>query len=184
MNPSGVEIDLAALRFNIHSEFTPLMPTNDSLTKPTNQDRGRSGFGPDLNPVSPGRPRSLSSHMAAMVGGVGEGVPEPRSMSCFVAKSRGRITFVRTAEIDWIETANNYVKLHVAGVTHLMRETMANVEGRLPPGRFLRISRSGIVNLERIRELQRLPNNGYAVVLKNGDLLSLSRGYRKKLHQL
>jgi two-component system LytT family response regulator len=65
-----------------------------------------------------------------------------------------------------------------------MRETMANVEARLPVGRFLRISRSAIVNLERMRELQRLPNNGYAIILKNGDQLSLSRGYRKRLRQV
>jgi two-component system LytT family response regulator len=94
------------------------------------------------------------------------------------------VIFVRAAEIDWIETANNYVKLHVADEVHLMRETMANVEARLPGDRFLRISRSAIVNLERMRELQRLPNNGYAVILKNGDHLSLSRGYRKKLRQV
>jgi two-component system LytT family response regulator len=160
------------------------MPTTNSLMGTTNQDRDRSGFGPDPKSVSPARRRSLVSHLAAMVSGVGEGVPEPRSMGCFVAKSRGRITFVRSAEIDWIETANNHVKLHVAGGAHLMRETLANVEARLPPGRFLRISRSAIVNLERIRELQRLPNNGYAIVLKNGDPLSLSRGYRKKVHRL
>jgi two-component system LytT family response regulator len=122
--------------------------------------------------------------LAALVSGVGQATIEHQPMDCFVAKSKGRVVFIRSAEIDWIETANNYIKLHVGEETHLMRETMANVQGRLPADRFLRISRSAIVNLERMRELQRLPNNGYEVILSNGDHLSLSRGYRKRLRQV
>jgi two-component system, LytTR family, response regulator len=159
------------------------MPTSNSTLESTLTDRSRSAFGPDPAAGSPANRLSLRKQLAALVSGVGQTTAETQPRDCFVAKSNGRVIFVRSAEIDWIETANNYVKLHVADETHLMRETMANVEAKLPTHRFLRISRSAIVNLERMRELQRLPNNGYAVILKNGDQLSLSRGYRKKLRQ-
>jgi two-component system LytT family response regulator len=125
----------------------------------------------------------LRRQLAALVSGIGQAATEPQPMDCFVAKSKGRVIFIRSTEIDWIETANNYVKVHTGEDVHLMRETMAHVEARLPADRFLRISRSAIVNLERMRELQRLPNNGYAVVLTNGDHLNLSRGYRKRLRR-
>ena len=131
----------------------------------------------------PGQRRSLRKQLAALVSGVGHSPAEPPPLDCFVAKSGGRVIFVRSAEIDWIETANNYVKLHVAGEVHLMRETMTNIEAQLPADQFLRISRSAIVNLERMREVRRLPNNGYAIILRNGSQLSLSRGCRKKLRQ-
>jgi two-component system LytT family response regulator len=159
------------------------MSTSNTLVEPPTQ-LNRSTLGPDSAVGASANRLSLRRHLAALVSGVGHPATEPQPLDCLVAKSKGRVIFVRAAEIDWIETANNYVKLHVANEVHLMRETMANVEARLPSDRFLRISRSAIVNLERMRELQRLPNNGYAVILKNGDHLSLSRGYRKKLRQI
>jgi two-component system LytT family response regulator len=159
------------------------MSTSNTLVEPTTESN-LSSLGPDSTIGTSANRLSLRRQLAALVSGVGRPATEPQPLDCFVAKSKGRVIFVRAAEIDWIETSNNYVKLHVANEVHLMRETMANVEARLPGDRFLRISRSAIVNLERMRELQRLPNNGYAVILKNGDHLSLSRGYRKKLCQV
>ncbi len=161
------------------------MQTSNSLFKSNVGEQSGSKLGPDHAAVIPPANRlSLRKQLAALVSGVGQTATEPQPMDCFVAKSKGRVIFIRSSEIDWIETANNYVKLHVGEETHLMRETMANVEAKLPVDRFLRISRSAIVNLERMRELQRLPNNGYAVILTNGDQLSLSRGYRKRLRQV
>ena len=91
--------------------------------------------------------------------------------------------FVRADEIDWIEAAGNYVKLHVGNDTHLFRETMNAVEARLDADLFFRIHRSHIVNMERIRELQPWFNGEYVVFLKNGTRLTLSRGYREKLQE-
>jgi len=71
-----------------------------------------------------------------------------------VIKSAARVFFLRVDEIDWVEAAGNYLKLHAGGEEHLLRETMGNLEARLDPTRFLRIHRSTIVNIERIRELQ------------------------------
>jgi len=109
--------------------------------------------------------------------------PEPPSQpDRLVVKSSGRIHFLRVDEIDWIDAAGNYVRLHVKGESHLFRETMNAIEQRLDGGRFVRIHRSHIVNIDRIKEL--LPGNGeHIVLLRNGVRLTLSRGYRDKLQQ-
>lgn len=100
-----------------------------------------------------------------------------------VVKSGGRVFFLRTDEIDWIEAAGNYVRLHLSSESHLFRETMNALEARLDPQRFVRIHRSRIVNIERIQELQPWFNGEYAVILRNGTKLTLSRGYREKLQE-
>jgi two-component system LytT family response regulator len=109
--------------------------------------------------------------------------PEPaQPPDRLVVKSGGRIFFVRTDEIDWIDAAGNYVRLHVKGEAYLFRETMTAIEARLDQSRFVRVHRSHIVNAERIKELQ--PDNGdYTVVLHSGARLPLSRGYRDKLQE-
>jgi two-component system, LytTR family, response regulator len=99
----------------------------------------------------------------------------------FVIKAGGRVFFVRGDEIDWIEAAGNYVKLHVGAESHLFRETMNALESRLDPDIFFRIHRSHIINIERVKELQPWFNGEYVVFLKNGTRLTLSRGYREKL---
>ena len=98
-----------------------------------------------------------------------------------VVKSGGRLFFLRADEIDWVEAAGNYVRLHVGSTAHLLRETMNAIEGRLDSEKFFRIHRSRIVNVERIQELQPWLNGEYAVLLRTGTRLTLSRGYREKL---
>jgi two-component system LytT family response regulator len=101
----------------------------------------------------------------------------------FVVKSGGRLVVIQTEDIEWIEAAGNYVRLHAAGATHLVRETMASVESRLDPQHFLRIHRSRIVNLQRVQELQPWVNGEYAVILQTGTRLALSRGCRERLQK-
>jgi two-component system, LytTR family, response regulator len=105
---------------------------------------------------------------------------QPRS-DRLVVKSGGRLFFLRADEIDWVEAAGNYVRLHVGQTSHLLRETMNAIESRLDPEKFFRIHRSRIVNMERIQELQPWLNGEYAVLLRTGTRLTLSRGYREKL---
>jgi two-component system LytT family response regulator len=109
--------------------------------------------------------------------------PSPHHLERFVIKSGGRVFFVRADEIDWIEAAGNYVKLHVGNDTHLFRETMNALESQLDPDTFYRIHRSHIVNIERVKELQPWFNGEYVVFLRNGTRLTLSRGYREKLQE-
>ena len=106
--------------------------------------------------------------------------PEPaQPPDRLVVKSGGRIFFIRTDEIEWVDAAGNYVRLHVKGEAHLFRETMSAMEARLDPGRFVRIHRSHIVNVDRIKEL--LPGTGdHAVILRSGVKLPLSRGYKDR----
>jgi two-component system LytT family response regulator len=99
-------------------------------------------------------------------------------------RSSGRVLFLKTDDIDWIEAADNYVSLHIGNESHLHRETMSALEDRLPPNKFLRISRSTIVNVDRIKELQPLFHGEYAVILRNGTRLTLSRSHRDKLNHL
>ena len=101
-----------------------------------------------------------------------------------VARVDGRVIFLRSTEIEWLEAEGNYVKLHVAGVAHLFRETLSALEADLPPDQFLRISRSVIVNLDSVRELQPLFYGDYAVLLRDGTKLTLSRTYRDRLEKL
>ena len=107
---------------------------------------------------------------------------QPRS-DRLVVKSGGRVFFLRTDEIDWIEAAGNYVRLHLGEESHLFRETMNRMESRLDSRRFVRIRRSRIVNTERVKELQPWFNGEHVVVLQNGTRLTLSRGYREKLQE-
>lgn len=101
-----------------------------------------------------------------------------------IVKTQGRVLLVKAEEVDWVEAADNYVTLHIGNEHHMMRETMTSLEGRLPPEKFMRISRSTIVNIERIKELQPMFHGEYIVLLKNGTKLTLSRGYRDKLNHL
>jgi two-component system LytT family response regulator len=98
-----------------------------------------------------------------------------------VIKSAGRIVFLRVEEIDWVEAADNYVRVHAGKESHLIRETLQSLEKRLDAAKFLRIHRSFLVNLDRIRELQPVFHGDYAVKLADGTELTLSRNYREKL---
>ena len=98
-------------------------------------------------------------------------------------RTPGHITFVRLQDVDWIEAADNYVCLHCGTETHVLRETMNSIEGRLPTSRFQRVHRSAIVNLDRIKELQPWFRGDYRILLQDGTHLTLSRSYREKLEE-
>lgn len=99
-------------------------------------------------------------------------------------RNDGRIRFVNVDEIDWIEAADNYVRIHTSGESHLLHSTMSGLEAKLDPREFLRIHRSAIVNVRRIRELHALFHGEYRIVLKNGSELTSGRSYRNRLQHL
>lgn len=101
-----------------------------------------------------------------------------------VVKSGGKVFFLKTDEVDWIEAAGNYVRLHAGGESHLLRETMSGIQKKLNPNQFIRIHRSTFVNIEQIKELQPWFHGEYVVILKEGTQLTLSRGYRNNLTDL
>ena len=150
----------------------------DYLLKPFGRDRFQQTLQHARAHVERRRAGDLGKRLMALVQDI---KPEPQRMDRLVVKSGGRVFFLRTDDIEWVEAAGNYVRLHLAADSHLFRETMNNMESRLDGQRFVRIHRSRIVNTDRIKELQPWFNGEYVVVLHNGTRLTLSRGYREKL---
>jgi two-component system LytT family response regulator len=100
-----------------------------------------------------------------------------------VIKSGGRVFFLDTDDIDWIEAEGNYVSVHTGKKSHLLRETISSLEAQLDPKKFLRIHRSSIVKIDRIKELQPWFHGEYRVILMDGTQLTLSRNYRENLQK-
>ena len=105
----------------------------------------------------------------------------PKAMERLAIKSVGEVCFVDVTEIDWIEAADYYACLHVAGKRHLLRRSLADLEKELDPGIFCRIHRSAIVNLNRVGRLQMSEDGESEVLLNGGAKLRLSRRYRKQM---
>jgi two-component system, LytTR family, response regulator len=101
--------------------------------------------------------------------------------SRLMVKSAGRVTILKTGEIDWIEAADYYACLHVGGKTHLLRRSLTELEGDLDALKFCRIHRSTIVNLDRVGEMRLDSHGEYEVVLRDGTKLRLSRSCREQL---
>jgi two-component system, LytTR family, response regulator len=98
-----------------------------------------------------------------------------------IVRSKGRVELLKVDEIDWIEADHNYLRIHVGKEVHMLRQSIGEFEGRFCPDTFLRIHRSLIVNVDRIRSLEACGYGEYLVVLQNGKNLPLSRSYRERL---
>jgi two-component system LytT family response regulator len=96
----------------------------------------------------------------------------------------GRVVFIKPEEIDWAETEGNYVRFHAGKKSYLLRETMNSTESRLAAKNFLRISRTHLVNLERIREWHPLFHGDSILILHDGTKFTVTRVYRKKFDQI
>lgn len=106
---------------------------------------------------------------------------EPKYLKRIAVKSAGGTIFVLTEEIDWISASGHYLELHIGNETLLIREKLSVIETKLDPQNFMRIHRSTIVNLDRIKSLHPMFNGDQLVILKNGRELNLSRNYYDKL---
>jgi two-component system, LytTR family, response regulator len=155
----------------------------DYLLKPFDKERFQTALRRAMDQVHRRQTGDLSQKLSALLADV-RSEPKSKHLERLAVKSSGRVVFVKVDDIDWIEAADNYVSLHVGSEEHLHRETMASIETQLPPGKFMRISRSTIVNVDRIKELQPLFHGEYTVILRGGAKLTLSRSYREKLDQL
>jgi two-component system LytT family response regulator len=101
-----------------------------------------------------------------------------------IIRADGRITFLHTREIDWIEADDKYLHLHTEKGARLVRQTLTAMESQLDPKKFVRVHRSTMVNVDRIKELQPLFNGEHSLILENGTRLTLSRKYKDKLFEL
>src|SRR4051812_32549168 len=153
----------------------------DYLLKPFDRERFESALGRALQQVKyRGDPARAEAQAAVLA----EVQRPAKPLDRLAVKSGGRIKIVKTADIAWIESAHNYVEIHEEKQSHLLRDTISAVEQKLPPDKFVRISRSTIVNVEKIKELEPLFYGEYTVTLQNGQRLTLSRRYRNKLPRL
>ncbi len=162
----------------------------DYLVKPFDPERFRSAFQRareqlDRAQASDQNQRliALLEQLAAQARSGESGTGGDRYLDRLMIRSGGKIFFVKTAEIDWVEAAANYVRLHVGRESHVIRETISNLAERLDPSHFARIHRSTIVNLDRVKEMQPWFSGEYIVILRDGTRLKLSRGYRERLEE-
>jgi two-component system LytT family response regulator len=98
-------------------------------------------------------------------------------------KSDDRVIVIKTADIDSIESAGNYVAVNVGKEAHILRETLNALESQLDPEKFLRVSRSAIVNLDRVKELQPMFKGEHIIVLQNGKRITMTRGMLREVEQ-
>jgi two-component system LytT family response regulator len=154
----------------------------DYLLKPFDRERFESALRRALERV---KHRSGPERSEAQAGTLTEMQPPAKPLERLAIKADGRIIVVKTADIAWIQSAHNYVEIHQDNKqAHLLRENIGAIEARLPADKFVRISRSVIINVDRVKELEPLFYGEYTVTLQNGQHLTLSRRYRHKLPQL
>lgn len=144
----------------------------DYLLKPFTQARFKMALHRTRRELERSSRRGPNPQLAALLNHVHAAAPGGR----ILVRSPERIVFLKPEEIDHVEAAGNYVILHSGKERHIVRETTAAMEARLAPAGFMRISRSVIVNLARICEVQPLGPGQYAVLLKNGTRLDMTCG--------
>lgn len=154
----------------------------DFLLKPFDQPRFEKALERARGKVRSAKPAAtLDSHLVSLLEELRE---ERRYPERLIVKSGGRVFFVRSEEIDWVEASGNYVKIHTKSEAHLLRESMKNMEAKLDPKTFVRIHRSAIVNIDRIKELEPWFHGEYIVIMRDGTRLTASRVFSDRLSAL
>lgn len=159
----------------------------DYLLKPIDQDRFQKTLTRVRRQLNGAKTEQLQRKLATLLEHLEESKTEgtqTKYLERVVIKESGRVFFLTVGEIDWINAQGNYVQIHTKGAAHLLRETMNGMESKLDPNKFLRLRRSTIVRIERIKELHPLFNGEYVIILKNGTQLTSSRRYRHNLDGL
>ncbi|WP_128546765.1 LytR/AlgR family response regulator transcription factor [Larkinella soli] len=158
----------------------------DYLLKPFEQARFDEALKRALNHLSDRKATQINQRLLDLLADYEHHRPSPRPayLQRLPIRASGRILFLKTHDIDWLEAAGDYLCLHAGPATHLLSETLTGLEQKLDPTAFVRIHRSVMVNVDRIAELIPHFNGEYFVVLKNGTRLKLSRTYRENLQNL
>jgi two-component system LytT family response regulator len=157
----------------------------DYLLKPFDDARFLAALARAKERVRHGWLGALSRQVVDLLGGgaepAGETAAGGRYLTRLVAKARGRVTVVPVRDIDWLEADGDHVQVHSGRTRHVLRETLKQLGAQLDPRRFIRIHRSTIVNVDRIKELQPYFRGEYVVLLHDGTSLKLSRGCKPVL---
>jgi two-component system LytT family response regulator len=150
----------------------------DYVLKPFDRERLQASLARVRTEIEKTQRNQLAGRVLDLLADLGtQGLRDNR----LAVRTEGRIVVLDVNEIDWIQAASNYVVLHAGAHAHRTRESIGNISSRLDPEAFVRIHRSIIVNVKRIKELLPCNSGEYIVVLKNGRELSCSRGYRASL---
>jgi two-component system LytT family response regulator len=155
----------------------------DYLLKPVDQDRLREALGRAVAPTGRTPQGSTTRRILTLLEEL-NARERTRGRDRLVVRTPERAFFLRSETIDWIEAAGKFVHLHVGRTVHPLRESMAELEQELDPARFLRISRSVIVNIDRIQEIQPWFQGDYVLILTDGTRLTSTRGYRDNMRRL
>ncbi|HYW13547.1 MAG TPA: LytTR family DNA-binding domain-containing protein [Longimicrobium sp.] len=154
----------------------------DYLLKPFDADRFRTALARAKERV---RARPPADDLEQRIRrALAEVRPPSAYLDRVLVRTGDRAVFLRTDEIDWLEAEENYVRVHAGRESHLVRGTLAGLEERLDPARFVRVHRSHVVNLGSIRELHPWSHGDWMIVLRDGRELMLSRRYRDRLPEL
>ena len=151
----------------------------DYLLKPFDDERFLAAMERVKRVARAGNMGELAERLAALVQGPTAGGWLTRIV---VRKASGAV-FVPIEEVDWIEAADYCARIHARGKVHVIRETMQRLEEKLDPARFFRVHRSGIVNLDRVREMQPTPQGDHVLVLTDGSRVRLSRARKAALEE-
>ena len=149
----------------------------DYLLKPFDRERFHAALERVKQHFRSRDTEELRSRVRELLDRMGGGISSDR----LVVRDAGRVFFLGLNEIEWVEAAGNYVRVHAGKNGHLMRHTISGMLSKLPPKEFLRVSRSAIVNLKRVREIQSLFNGCFVFILQSGARVESSRRFRRQI---
>ncbi len=152
----------------------------DYLLKPVNEARFASALLRAREHIHSRSADRLARRLLATV----EELKGQQSPDRLVIRTSGRLLFVQLADIDWIEAADNYVCIHAGGKSHMLSEKISALEERLDQRRFIRVHRSRMVNLDKVREVHPMFNGDYVFLLRDGTEISSGRNYRDRLRAM
>jgi len=153
----------------------------DYLLKPFNRARFQQSVARARDMLAKPDDRHVRERLTGLLADLRD---RPQHLRRFVVRAPDRVVLIDASHVDWIEAADNYAILHVGRSSHVIRDTMSRLAGELDPQRFVRIHRSTIVQLDRVRELLPALHGDFIVVLHDGRRLTLSRNYRPRLEAL
>jgi two-component system LytT family response regulator len=153
----------------------------DYLLKPFESERFERALQRAKNQIRQKQNGGLNNQINSLLNAI---QPKTKYLERLFIKSAEEILLVKVSEIDWIEPAGNYLKLFIGKDVHFLRETMSGIQAKLDPKTFLRVARSLIVNIERIKKLHPLFRGEYVIVLESGKQLTTSRSYHGRIQKL
>src|SRR5882672_3685099 len=154
----------------------------DYLVKPLQPDRFKAAVSRAREHFANHQANSATRGLLELLAARPSAAP-PRYLTRITVKNDDRVIVVKSSDVDSIESAGNYVAVNVGKDSHILRETLNALETQLDPERFLRVSRSAIVNLDRVKELQPMFKGEHIIVLQNGKRLTMTRGLLREVEQ-